>query len=282
MVYAGDTSPARGTRSWTDDQLATAVRDARSWRQVLRNLGLYPGGPNHVVKREAARLGLDTSHFGVGLRCSDDELMAVLASATTWTQVLTALKLRPGSRRCREAVEAKAAQLGLATDQIGVAARRRRAIPAEWLSLDPDLDHLRNAAEPLSTAWFLLRDLWPAVPAEPRPYDLLLETPAGLRRVQVKTTTYRDRRGSWLVRVGHRPDGSPTRADFVPYDADEVDLFFIVDGDLLLYLIPREVIEGKTSLCLRDYTSFIVGDASSLLDSRSPAGPSTSRPATAA
>lgn len=96
----------------------------------------------------------------------------------------------------------------------------------------------------------------------------------------MKSTTLRDRHGSWLVRVGHRPDGSPTKAGLVACDAD-VDLFLIVDGDLLLYLIPREVIQGKTSVCLRGYTGFIVGDASSLLDSRVPPGPAASRPATA-
>lgn len=79
---------ARNRRTWTDDELATAVYNAQSWRGVLRNLGLYQSGPIHVVKREAARLDLDTSHFGSGVRWTDAQLTAALAEAASWPQLL--------------------------------------------------------------------------------------------------------------------------------------------------------------------------------------------------
>jgi hypothetical protein len=63
---------------------------------------------------------------------------------------------------------------------------------------------------------------------------------------------------------------------------DEVDLFFVVDGDLLLYLIPASVAAGRTTLSLGAYRDFIVGDASSLLHSLDPtlgSGASPLRPA---
>ena len=56
----------------------------------------------------------------------------------------------------------------------------------------------------------------------------------------------------------------------------------MVDGDLLLYLIPASAAEGKVTLSLRAYRDFVVGDASSLLDSLDPtlgSGASPLRPA---
>jgi hypothetical protein len=44
------------------------------------------------------------------------------------------------------------------------------------------------------------------------------------------------------------------------------DLFFVVDGDMVLYLIPVAAVAGKATLTLRGYRRFIVGDASSLLE----------------
>lgn len=90
--------------------------------------------------------------------------------------------------------------------------------------------------------------------------------PDGLKRVQVKSTTAKDARGSWIVRIGHRPDGASHTARLVPYSGDELDFFFLVDGDMMLYLIPAAAVAGKASLTLRGYRRFIVGDASSLME----------------
>jgi len=51
-------------RRWTNADLRTAVRGARSISDVLRALGLVPAGGNYDhVQRTIAALGLDTSHF---------------------------------------------------------------------------------------------------------------------------------------------------------------------------------------------------------------------------
>jgi hypothetical protein len=75
-----------GRRMVVDEELLrTAVPDARSFADVIRHLGLEPTGSRHrLVKAEAARLGLDVSHFlGQGhlsgvrspLRRSADEVL---------------------------------------------------------------------------------------------------------------------------------------------------------------------------------------------------------------
>ena len=51
-------------RSWTDEQLAEAVRASRTISEVLEKLGLVPRGQNYkTFHRHRERLQLDTSHF---------------------------------------------------------------------------------------------------------------------------------------------------------------------------------------------------------------------------
>jgi hypothetical protein len=54
--------------------------------------------------------------------------------------------------------------------------------------------------------------------------------------VQVKTTTFHSKDG-WMVSVGHHPDGHSKKGHLLAYDPDEIDLFFIVDGGMTMYLI---------------------------------------------
>ena len=65
--------------------------------------------------------------------------------------------------------------------------------------------------------------------------------------------------------IGISPGGN---ARLVPYDPDSIDLFFIVDGDLSLYLIPSRVIGGRVGLLLRTYSKYIVGNAAGLMAPR--------------
>lgn len=57
-----------GKQRWTDEDLIRAVREARSYRNVILLLGLVPAGGNYVqVQYRIEALGLDTSHFkGMG------------------------------------------------------------------------------------------------------------------------------------------------------------------------------------------------------------------------
>ena len=52
------------------------------------------------------------------------------------------------------------------------------------------------------------------------------------------------------------------------YDPELIDLFFIMDGDLAMYLIPSRVIAGRVAILLRTYTEYIVGNAAGLMAPR--------------
>jgi hypothetical protein len=97
-------------------------------------------------------------------------------------------------------------------------------------------------------------------------YDLLADTPQGIMRVQVKTTTSAQKDG-WQVGVGHHPDTHSKKKGYVlAYSPDEIDLFFIVDGDMTIYLIPSRAIAGRVGILLRTYRKYIVGNAQGLLE----------------
>lgn len=40
-----------------------------------------------------------------------------------------------------------------------------------------------------------------------------------------------------------------------------IDWFFIVDGDMTIYIIPSRVIAGRVAILLRTYSKYIVGSA---------------------
>jgi hypothetical protein len=168
--------------AWSDADLTNAVLASRSWRGVMRELGLCvtSSGSLRVVKRRVAVLGLDTSHFTGQRTWSDAALKRAAAHAHSWNELLNAI---------------------------------------------------------------------------------------GIKRVQVKTTTYNSKNG-WMIQVGRRPYSIGNNARLVPYDPDSIDLFFIVDGDLSLYLIPSRVIAGRVGLLLRTYSKYIVGSAAGLMATR--------------
>jgi PD-(D/E)XK nuclease superfamily protein len=113
-------------------------------------------------------------------------------------------------------------------------------------------------------------------PAEPTVYDLLVDTPEGLMRVQVKSTTSNRVNEGWAVGIGHHPDTHAKRKGYVlAYSPDEIDLFFIIDGDMTMYLIPSRAIAGRVQILLRTYRKYIVGDARGLLAIEAETGGST-------
>jgi hypothetical protein len=82
--------------------------------------------------------------------------------------------------------------------------------------------------------------------------------------VQVKSSTYRGDFGSYHVGIGQRPYVLDKTASRQPYDPDCVDLFFVIDGDGLMYLIPIAAVAGRTSINVGAYRRFVVGDCSGL------------------
>src|SRR5271166_1468636 len=105
---------SRSERTWSDIQLIEAVAASRSWRDVMRELGLCvtSAGSIRVVSRHVARLGLDTSHFTGQRAWSDAKLIQAASQARSWSALLTAMGVKSTSRAYRTRVKAHAVRLG--------------------------------------------------------------------------------------------------------------------------------------------------------------------------
>lgn len=243
--------------SWSDEQLAEAVRTSPHWRGVMRVLGIQTNseGVLRRIRRDATRLKLDVSHFRGSRTWSDADLVHAVTGARTWDDVLSALGLGTPTKATRLRIKGYATRLGLDLSRLE-SGNRVQAVPH---TLQPDLKHLREAAPVIAAAWFTLRGCVASFPIEPAAFDLVVSMPDGKKHVQVKTSTTRSRE-SWLVRIGRRPHSVGNQAPLTTYDPDEIDLFFIVDGDLNLYLIPSRDIAGRTSIVVRAYQRYLVGN----------------------
>ena len=90
-------------------------------------------------------------------------------------------------------------------------------------------------------------------------------TTKGVQRVQVKSSARPDAKGHWGVEIGRRPYVLDKSASKMPYDPDDIDLFFIVLGDGSVYVIPSSVLAGRIRIYAETYAPYRVGDASGLL-----------------
>ena len=119
-----------------------------------------------------------------------------------------------------------------------------------------DLLHLRNAAVGYAITWFMRRGHVASVPIVTTRYDLVVDTDSGLKKIQVKTTNSRENSGRFLVFVSHaeydstRQSNASGKRRRVPYDATDVDWFFILTSEKDIYLIPRSVTGSRISLTL--------------------------------
>lgn len=214
---------------------------------MLRRLGLAATSSSAIrsVRQQAERANLDHSHFRRGRGWSAAGLRDSIAGASTWGQVVVELGLEDASAR---RLRAHAQRLGIDTSHLlDGHPRPGDARPASR----PSLDNLRHAAPLLAAASLRMRGHHVSWPLEPARYDLLVDVEGRLQRVQVKTTTHRQD-GRWTVWLSTT---SPTRQ---VYDSDEVDVFYVIDGDLTHYWIPLVRVAGYAAISLTAYSDCVL------------------------
>jgi PD-(D/E)XK endonuclease len=117
----------------------------------------------------------------------------------------------------------------------------------------------------VAVRWFLERNYVVSIPLEPIAYDLIADSGSGLKRVQVKTSSRRDRSGRYearLTRTVYDSTVEPNaRGNYreAPYPADALDYFFILTSDFVKYLIPLDVVAGMQHVVLDvKYAAFAI------------------------
>lgn len=87
-------------RTWTDEQLRTAVAASRNYRETMQRLGLSGSGDAHWSVRHRIRaLSLDTTHFEHSRfkPWTDDQLRLLVPTSTSFVELLTKLGLDPAN-----------------------------------------------------------------------------------------------------------------------------------------------------------------------------------------
>jgi hypothetical protein len=195
------------------------------------------------VRVHVDRLKLDYSHFTGQRRWTDQQLVAAIASATSWTQVAETLGLAGGSSTTT--MRGHAVRLGLDTSHLTLP---RKPQPPVGL-MRPQQANLARAGSLMAAAWFELCGHSVSWPLEPCRYDLLVWSGMAAERIQVKTTTVKQGT-SWTVWISNT--GKMRRT----YDPDEIDQFFVIDGDFNYYLLPVTAVAGLTAIQLSAYRGF--------------------------
>jgi hypothetical protein len=227
-----------------------------------------------IVRHRAGELNLDWSHFRGKRRWSDAQLRQAVVECRSWEEVLSRLGLSTKSGNAQPHIKSHTVRLGLETSHLNRLSHDGRLPsepPAQVTDLKAQLKYLRVAAGTVAAAWFALRGCAVSLPIEPTDFDLLVRTPEGISRVQVKTTTFHGKDG-WMVTVGHHPDTHSKKGPLLAYDPDEIDLFFIADGNMTMYLIPSRAIAGRVRILLRTYQKYVIGNASGLLGAAADVG----------
>ena len=258
MSATGGSVPAMGTRTYSDAALVAAVAGARSWRGVLRELGLTATSSAAIrsAQRHAARLGLDSSHFTGQRRWTESGLAEAVAMSTSWNEVATRRGLSGGSSNAL--LKGHGLRLGLDVSHFGTADVKALARP----DIRPELTNLPRAGSLMAATWLALCGFDISWPLEPARYDLVASRDGSLARVQVKTCR-RWHAGGWMVSLS-------TSGRRRTYDPDDIDQFFIIDGDLEFYLIPVAAVGGRHAITLSRYGQFRLEQ---LLDERASGSP---------
>lgn len=256
-------------RTWTDGQLAEAVKGAPSWAEVSRRLGMNPYGKTTVrLRRHAARMGLDVSHLPARTEVQPiespggrdpldpDAVRSALATSRSWAESLGKLGMVVSGSNY-DKIKRVARELDADVSSLfGQAWARAPITPlAIPFTNAPKVEQIRKAGAAIATAWFLERGYMVSLPVEPVAYDLIVESDEGFQRVQVKTG------GPQKVKISKTEYGRGTSPSMGKYGrrlyrADEIDLFFIYTTSRDVYLVPIAAVEGVRDLYLAKYAPY--------------------------
>jgi PD-(D/E)XK nuclease superfamily protein len=186
----------------------------------------------------------------------EDRLREALAESVPWAGVAQYLGLPALKRNCSRLQNA-AREYGLDVSGLYGQAWGRapvKALPVPF-SRRPDASRLHQVGASAAMSWFLSRGYMVALPVETTTYDLIAESNSGLQRVQVKTSQSGKVVGISRTHYGAGKSPSTGKYGRHPYQAGEVDLFFIYTGAGSMYLIPANAVAEMTRLSLDRYSN---------------------------
>lgn len=195
---------------------------------------------------------------------TDEELAAAVEVARTWRGVLCGLGFVATSAKAIRSVGSHAERIG--ADYSHFRVQRSWTDEQLWQAIE-EADGWSNVVARLNlegssavvtlkghavgVAWFAMCGHEVSWRIEPARCDLLVWVASQAHRVRVKLMVARA--GSGGARVSFNL-GRQQR----PYDPDEIDDFFIIDGELNFYLVLAAVVSGRHMMHLAAHELFLV------------------------
>jgi hypothetical protein len=113
----------------------------------------------------------------------------------------------------------------------------------------------RRAAIGTAINWFLSNGYSPSLPVEVEKYDLVVESPTGFQKVQVKSSEKIASNGNHEVSLLTTYYNTETnKYEQRSYTEDEIDVFFVECLDGTKYIIPYAAVEGKQRITITKNT----------------------------
>lgn len=127
----------------TEEQLRAVVAANRSWRAVMRALGLKSASFGPKLRNACNELDIDYGHFR-SILATDARLREVVTTSTDWPTALSLLGYATGSGTARATLRKHCKRLGVDTSHLAVASPST-ALPAAIEQLVPKRKNLRDA-----------------------------------------------------------------------------------------------------------------------------------------
>lgn len=112
----------------------------------------------------------------------------------------------------------------------------------------------------VAIAWFAINGHGVNIPlTDSQDYDIVVDIDGCLKRVQVKTSSYKSQYGIFFVSLTVK-GGNRSCNTIKKLNCNTVDLIFVVTSDGDNYLIPSKDIEGQSSISLgKEYRKYKIG-----------------------
>lgn len=249
---------ARFVRTWTDEELAEAVAGTHSWRAATRALGMGSTSSYELIRRRAAELRLDTSHFRGKRSWTNEALAAAVAESKSWSAA--GRRLNGGTRGASvDSMREVAHRMGLHTSHLEV--RQHREVNPVTELPDQTFANFGAEAEYLAAAWFVSRGYRVTLASSGLPYDLIVDCGGEIQRVQVKSSTMKPTAaGTVTVKTSRltASAGAKTNRRGQCYSPNDFDLFFVLTGEGHVFLVPLKDAVGHLNLSFGPESPYFV------------------------
>lgn len=190
-----------------------------------------------------------------------EELKQAIDTSSSWAEVALAMgrDRKSGDYFKRLAIKDSLDYSNLSPSHMTPLDKKDFEVPFEKQDSKNRLSQ-RRAAIGTAINWFLSNGYSPSLPVEVEKYDLVVESPTGFQKVQVKSSEKVLSSGNHEVSLLTTYYNTEThKYEQRSYTEHEIDIFFVECLDGTKYIIPYAAVKGKQRITItKKYNTFKV------------------------